>query len=288
MEAESAAGTNGSSAAAAAAREPGGPTRPARRPPASRARAVLWCWRLLVLAALIGLWQLVISLQMVDPIIAKSPRQVLSFLRQSSSSGELWSNTADTMEAMFIAFGLASVVGVIVGIALGLLPSAERVFTPFLDAANAMPRIALAPVFIVWLGIGVAAKVALAFSIVVFIVVAAAQAGVRSADSEILRMSAVFGISKAQLFYKVLLPTSVPAIFSGLRLGLVYALLGVVGSEIIASQSGLGQLITLYSNNYRMDAVYGILIVLAIIASILNVVMAAAERWLLRWRPDDV
>lgn len=288
MEAESAAGTNGSSAGAAVAREPGGPARPARRPTASRSRAVLWCWRLLVLAALIGLWQLVISLQMVDPIIAKSPRQVLSFLRQSSSSGELWSNTADTMEAMFIAFGLASVVGVIVGIALGLLPSAERVFTPFLDAANAMPRIALAPVFIVWLGIGVAAKVALAFSIVVFIVVAAAQAGVRSADSEILRMSAVFGISKAQLFYKVLLPTSVPAIFSGLRLGLVYALLGVVGSEIIASQSGLGQLITLYSNNYRMDAVYGILIVLAIIASILNVVMAAAERWLLRWRPDDV
>lgn len=249
---------------------------------------MLWGWRLLVLAALIGLWQLVIALHMVDPIIAKSPRQVLSFLRHSSSSGELWTNTADTMEAMFIAFGLASVVGVIVGIALGLLPSAERVFTPFLDAANAMPRIALAPVFIVWLGIGVSAKVALAFSIVVFIVVAAAQAGVRSADPEILRMSAVFGISKPQLFYKVLLPTSVPAIFSGLRLGLVYALLGVVGSEIIASQSGLGQLITLYSNNYRMDAVYGILIVLAIIASILNVIMAAAERWLLRWRPDDV
>lgn len=245
-------------------------------------------WRLLFLAALLGLWQLIISLHVVDPIIAKSPAQVLTFLRHSSSTGELWRNTADTMEAVFVAFGLASAVGVVVGITLGLVPSAERVVTPFLDAANAMPRIALAPVFIVWLGIGIGAKIALAFSIVVFIVVAAAQAGVRSADSEILRMSAVYGISKTQLFYKVLLPSSVPAVFSGLRLGLVYALLGVVGSEIIASQSGLGQLITLYSNNYRMDAVYGILIVLAIIASILNVLMAMAERWLLRWRPDDV
>lgn len=288
MEAERAVGAKASSVTPTAARGADGSARAPRRRPAARSKVVLWGWRLLVLAALIGLWQLVIALHMVDPIIAKSPRQVLSFLRQSSSSGELWTNTADTMEAMFIAFGLASVVGVIVGIVLGLLPSAERVFTPFLDAANAMPRIALAPVFIVWLGIGISAKVALAFSIVVFIVVAAAQAGVRSADPEILRMSAVFGISKTQLFYKVLLPTSVPAIFSGLRLGLVYALLGVVGSEIIASQSGLGQLITLYSNNYRMDAVYGILIVLAIIASILNVIMAAAERWLLRWRPDDV
>jgi NitT/TauT family transport system permease protein len=122
----------------------------------------------------------------------------------------------------------------------------------------------------------------------VFVVVSAAQAGVRSADPEILRMSAVFGITKPQMFYKVLLPVSVPAIFSGLRLGLVYALLGVIGSEIIASQEGLGQLISLYSGEFRMDAVYGILIVLAVLASILNMATAAAERWLLRWRAPDL
>ena len=259
---------------------------PRRRYPL-RSQVALRFWQLLVLLAVIGLWQLVVSLKLVDPIIAKSPAQVFSFLRQSSESGQLWRNTAATMEAVFIAFGLASVVGVMIGITLGLLRGVERVLTPFFDAANAMPRIALAPVFIVWLGIGIDAKVALAFSIVVFIVVSAAQAGVRSADPEVLRMSAVFGITKPQLFYKVLLPVSVPSIFSGLRLGLVYALLGVVGSEIIASQEGLGQLISMYSGEFRLDAVYGILIVLAIIASVLNMITAAAERWLLRWRPTD-
>lgn len=253
----------------------------------SRSQVILRCWQLLVLLALLGLWQLVVSLRLVDPIIAKSPEQVFAFLHESWTSGELWHNTVATMEAVFIAFVLASVVGVVLGITLGLLRGVERVLTPFFDAANAMPRIALAPVFIVALGIGIAAKVALAFSIVVFIVVSAAQAGVRSADPEVLRMSAVFGITKPQLFYKVLLPVSVPAIFSGLRLGLVYALLGVIGSEIIASQEGLGQLISLYSGEFRMDAVYGILIVLAVIASILNMITAAAERWLLRWRPLD-
>jgi len=252
-----------------------------------RSQVILRLWQLLVLLTVLGLWQLVVSLQLADPIIAKSPAQVFSFLRQSSQSGQLWLNTVATMQAVFIAFGLASIVGVVIGITLGLLRGVERVMTPFFDAANAMPRIALAPVFIVWLGIGIGAKVALAFSIVVFIVVSAAQAGVRSADPEVLRMSAVFGITKPQLFYKVLLPYSVPAIFSGLRLGLVYALLGVVGSEIIASQEGLGQLISLYSGEFKLDAVYGILIVLAIIASILNMITAAAERWLLRWRPPD-
>ena len=263
----------------------------ARRAPrrgAARSRLVLLAWQVLVIVVWLGTWQLIVSANVIDPIIAKSPEQVFSFLWGSAISGELWHNTVATMEAVFIAFVLASVVGVVVGITLGLLSGVERVLTPFVDAANAMPRIALAPVFIVALGIGIAAKVALAFSIVVFVVVSAAQAGVRSADPEILRMSAVFGITKPQLFYKVLLPVSVPAIFSGLRLGLVYALLGVIGSEIIASQEGLGQLISLYSGEFRMDAVYGILIVLAIIASILNMVTAAAERWLLRWRAPDL
>ena len=141
----------------------------------------LRCWQLIVLVAFVGQWQLVVSLHLVDPIIAKSPGQVFAFLRQSSASGELWHNTLATMEAVCIAFGLASIVGVVIEITLGLLRGVERVLTPFFDAANAMPRIALAPVFIVWLGIGINAKVALAFSIVVFIVVSAAQAGVRSA-----------------------------------------------------------------------------------------------------------
>ena len=254
----------------------------------SNPQLTLRLWQVVVILAWLGTWQLVASLHLVDPIIAKSPEQVFSFLLRSSRSGELWSNTLATMEAVFIAFVLASIVGVIIGITLGLLRGVDRVLTPFFDAANAMPRIALAPVFIVWLGIGINAKVALAFSIVVFIVVSAAQAGVRSADPEVLRMSAVFGITKPQLFYKVLLPSSIPAIFSGLRLGLVYALLGVVGSEIIASQEGLGQLISLYSGEFKLDAVYGILIVLAIIASILNMMTASAERWLLRWRPPDL
>ncbi len=244
----------------------------------------LW-WQLVVLAALIGCWQLIVSLKLVDRVIAKSPKQVFDFLEHAAGSGSLWSNTADTLEAVLVAFALAAACGVVLGIGLGLLPRVNRVISPFLDAANAMPRIALAPVFIVWLGIGIEAKIALAFSVVIFVVLSAAQAGVRSADPEIVRLSTVLGISRSQMFVKVLLPVSVPAVFAGLRLGLVYSLLAVVGSEIISAQNGLGQQIALYSGQFEMQAVYGILIVLAVIAALLNSFMGMAERWLLRWHP---
>jgi NitT/TauT family transport system permease protein len=257
----------------------------ARRPRGPRRGWALRLWQLGVLAALLGLWQLVSSLNLVDPVISKTPAQVFGYLRQAWDSGELQRNTWATMEAVLIAFVLASLTGIVLGIALGLMPGVERAINPFLDAANAMPRIALAPVFVVWLGIGMSAKIALAFSIVVFIVLTSARAGVRSADPEILRMSAVLGITKVQLFLKVLLPVSVPSIFAGLRLGLVYSLLGVVGSEIIASQNGLGQLIATYSGQFQLQAVYGILIVLAVIAALLNTIMATAEQRLLRWQP---
>ena len=257
----------------------------ARRARASRTKAMRLWWQLVVLAALIGCWQLIVSLKLVDRVIAKSPKQVFDFLEHAAGSGSLWSNTADTLEAVLVAFALAAACGVVLGIGLGLLPRVNRVISPFLDAANAMPRIALAPVFIVWLGIGIEAKIALAFSVVIFVVLSAAQAGVRSADPEIVRLSTVLGISRSQMFVKVLLPVSVPAVFAGLRLGLVYSLLAVVGSEIISAQNGLGQQIALYSGQFEMQAVYGILIVLAVIAALLNSFMGMAERWLLRWHP---
>lgn len=262
-------------------------SRPRRRRDV-RAWLVLRAWQVATLLALLGLWMLVSTYELLDPVISRTPSQVVAYLVEAWGTGELQHNTLATMQAVLLAFVIASAVGIVVGVGLGLMPRVEAVLTPFLDAANAMPRIALAPVFIVWLGIGIEAKVALAFSVVVFIVLANALAGVRSADAEILRMSTVFGISKLQMFTKVLLPVAVPSIFAGLRLGLVYSLLGVVGSEIIASQEGLGQLIAFYSGQYKLEAVYGILLVLAAVAAVLNLAMVVVERRLLRWQaPKD-
>jgi len=235
--------------------------------------------------ALLGLWQLAADLKWPDPVLAKSPVQAWDYLVGAARSGELLSNTWATMSAVLIAWVLAGLAGVVAGLALGLMPRTERVLNPYLDAANAMPRIALAPLLIVALGIGTSAKVAVASTLVFFIVLSGARAGVRSADAEWLRLSAVLGAAKRQLFFKVMLPVATPAIFAALRLGIVYSLLGVVGSELISARDGLGQLIAYDSSVFQMDGVYGILVLLAVIAVILNQMMSLLERRLLRWQP---
>ena len=235
--------------------------------------------------SLLGLWQLSATQQWLDPVLARSPGESWTYLVEAAASGELWTNTSATLVAVVIAWLLAGTLGVVVGVALGLLPRLERIVDPFLDAANAMPRIALAPLFIVAFGINTSAKVALASTLVFFIVLSGARAGVRSTDAEWMRLSTVLGARKHQIFTKIWMPVATPAIFAALRLGLVYALLGVIGSELISARDGLGQLIAQYSATFRMDAVYAILVLLAVIAVVLNQVMRAIERRLLRWQP---
>jgi len=133
------------------------------------------------------------------------------------------------------------------------------------------------------------AKVALASTLIFFIVLSGARAGIRSADADWLLLSSVLGARKHQLFSKVLLPVATAAIFAALRLGLIYSLLGVVGSELISARDGLlGQLIAYDISVFQMDGVYGILVLLAAIAVVLSQLMGLVERWLLRWQPPAV
>jgi NitT/TauT family transport system permease protein len=273
------------------AREDQGPDQspgPRRRIGLKRETLVVRGLQVLLGLALLALWQLAADLKWPDPVLAKSPAQSWDYLVGAARSGELWSNTWATMTAVLIAWVLAGLAGIVAGLALGLMPRTERVLSPYLDAANAMPRIALAPLLIVALGIGTSAKVALASTLVFFIVLSGARAGIRSADADWLLLSSVLGARKHQLFGKVLLPVATPAIFAALRLGLIYSLLGVVGSELISARDGLGQLIAYDSSVFQMEGVYGILVLLAVIAVVLNQLMGLAERRLLRWQPPAV
>lgn len=259
-----------------------------KRPGLSRKTLIVRGLQVALGLALLGLWQLAAARKWPDPVLAKSPVQSWDYLVNTARSGALWSNTYATMTAVLIAWVLAGLAGAAAGVALGLMPRTERVLNPYLDAANAMPRIAFAPLLIVALGIGTSSKVAVASTLVFFIVLSGARAGVRSADAEWLLLSSVLGARKHQVFRKVLLPVATPAIFAALRLGLIYSLLGVVGTELISARDGLGQLIAYDSSTFQMDGVYGILVLLAVLAVLLNQLMGFLERRLLRWQPPAV
>ncbi len=236
---------------------------------------------------ILGLWQLVVSQHWIRPSLSASPLDVGRYLVQNLFvSGSLWPDVASTLLATIIAFVLGSVAGVLIGVILGLLPKLEAALDPYLNALNSMPRIALAPLFVLYFGFGTTSKVALAFSLVIFILIANARAGVVGVDRELLRLAAAHNATKVQTVMKILLPGSVPAIFAGLRVGLVYSLLGVVTSELIAAQKGLGVRVTYYAAAFNMTGIYGILILLALIGSILTGAMVIVERRLLWWQQD--
>lgn len=243
--------------------------------------------QVLVGLLLVGLWQAAMVSGVVRPSLVSTPHDVWNFLFESSREGTLWVNLWATLLATLIAFVLGSALGILLGLLLGVLPTVQAAVDPYISALNAMPRIALGPLFLLYFGIGIAAKVALAVSIVVFILLLNTRAGILSADPDILRLASVMGMTRFQRFRWILLPVAVPSIFAGLRLGLVYSLLGVVTGELIASQHGLGALVVYYSAVFNITGIYAILLVLAVIASLLNMAMVAGERSLLRWQPPS-
>jgi ABC-type nitrate/sulfonate/bicarbonate transport system permease component len=244
----------------------------------------LWFWRLAVVPIALGIWQLAYQMEWGSRTLLVSPADVWAATVTLHTTGALWANLFATIQAAVAALFLASLVGVPIGIALGMLPKTWSVLSPYINALNSMPRIALAPVFIVLFGIDLGAKVALGFSIAVFIFMMNARVGVVSTDAEHRRVCLTLGATKLQLFRKLYLPVAVPAIFTAFRLGMVYALLGVVSSEIIASRVGMGQVIASYSATLSMSYVYSALVILAIFASILTVLAGTLENAFLRWQ----
>jgi NitT/TauT family transport system permease protein len=240
----------------------------------------LYAGRLLIFAGLAFIWWAIVALGWVDKLFISSPQDVAVFLYQNFSN-ELIPNMLATLLATLIAFAMSGIFGIMAGLLLVEVPLLKRLTDPFLTAFNSMPRIALAPIFILWFGIGLPSKVALAFSLGFFIVLTSTFAGKKNIDPILIRLSRSLGCTSWQQFTKITLPWAVPSVFAGLKLALIYSFLGVVTSEMLASKIGLGQLIMYYSGILRMDAVMGILIVMAVVAVALTLIADSIEAALL-------
>jgi NitT/TauT family transport system permease protein len=153
-----------------------------------------------------------------------------------------------------------------------------------LNAMNVMPRIALAPLFILWFGLGLGSKIALGCSLTFFIVLSSTVAGIRGVSQDHVTLCKTLGASAVATFFQVTLPGAVPVIFSGLRLGLIYSLLGVIGAEIIASEKGLGQALAYLGSTFEVNGVMALLLVLAVIGVSVMKTMTWLEKRLLHWQ----
>lgn len=170
------------------------------------------------------------------------------------------------------------------GLALTQSSIAREVFDPFITGLNSLPRIALAPLFILWFGLGINSKIALAFSLVYFVQLLATLGAVANVDPELTRLARILGFSRNDIYMKVVLPWSISGIFGGLQLGLVTSFLGAVTGEILGAKGGMGVVLVEYANLFKTNDVLAALLILAIVASTLAFVMRNIEKRLIRYR----
>lgn len=238
----------------------------------------------LFLGAVIVLGEVAVSLRWLDPTFFGQPSGVARFLWDNASQAKLWIDLGWTMAGVLSSFVLGSAAAFAVGLLFVRWPGLERFADPYFNALNVMPRIALAPLFILWFGLGLGSKVALGFTLTFFIVLSSTVAGIRGVSQDHVTLCRTLGARADMTFFHVTLPGAVPVIFSGLRLGLIYALLGVVGAEIIASEKGIGQTLAYLGSTFDINGVMALLLVLALLGVAIVRVMTWLEKRLLHWQ----
>jgi NitT/TauT family transport system permease protein len=245
----------------------------------------MWLGRIIALLAFGAVWELTARLGLINPLFIGNPSGILAFFFKGLFvTQELVVHLLWTLAGTLAAFMLGSVTGILVGLLFVAYPKVEQFIDPIFAGLNALPRIALAPLFLLWFGLGITSKIALGFSLTFFIVLSSTVAGARSVNSDHLMLADTLGASSTQIFRRITLPSAVPTVFSGLRLGLIYALLGVIAGEIIAAQHGLGQSLTFLAGTFQINGVFAVLLLLAILGMSLTWIMTAVEARLLRWR----
>jgi len=258
---------------------------PAEADPGIRYRRVLIA-RLIVVAAVLAVWQATVGLGLVDAFWISSPVLVAKELWSEMASGALFGDVAITVFEALIAFVVSSTLGIVAGLLLARSPFWDDVLAPLVLALNSLPRVALAPLIILWFGIGITAKVVTAFTLVFFILLVNTLGGAKNVDNDILTIARLMGASERDILWKVTLPSALPWIFAGLNLGLTYSLLGVIVAEILASNQGLGYVIQSSAATFNTAGVFAGLITLALVAWVFSAIMRLIEARLLRWKPS--
>jgi NitT/TauT family transport system permease protein len=246
----------------------------------------VWLVRIALVAVLLVLWEVAAD-RWIDITFTSRPTDIAGRLGDWAGDGTLWSNSWITIQEIVYGFLLGAVSGVIAGFVLASLNFLYRVLDPFMMALYAIPKVALAPLFIVWFGIGMHMKVLLAAATVFFLVFLNTAAGVREVDRGLVDAVRLMGGSRWQVIRKVVLPSSMTGVLTGLKVAVPYALIGAVIGELVASNRGLGYLINDAAAQFDTAGVFATLVVLSVIAGLLNIVVNLIGKRVNRWKPID-
>jgi len=225
------------------------------------------------------------TLQLINPLFMSAPSLVFKAAFQMFASGEIFNDLYVSGIEFIVGYILSVVVAIPFGIAIGWYKRFAYVCDPFVNAMNATPRIALLPLVIIWLGIGILSKVGIIFLGAVFPLLINTRDGVKTTPHNLLTAARSFGASEWQIFKSVVLPSTVPFILTGLRLAVGRALIGVMVGELYAATAGIGFMITVAGATFQTDKVFVGVLIFAISGMTLTAVIDRYEHRFDKWRP---
>ena len=236
-------------------------------------------------AAALAAWEGGARLGVLDKFFFSRPGDIVVRLWQWIAGGSIWPHLGVTLLEALLAFVIGVVWGVLLGFWLARSPLAADLLDPYIRLFNALPRVVLAPIFLLWFGLGIWSKVALGVTVVFFIVFFNTYQGVKEVDPVILNNARMLGASERQLIRHVLIPSALTWIFSSLHISIGFAMISVVVGEYLGSSKGVGYVIAQAEGVFDTTGVFAGMTVLASVVLIVGAGVNRLERWLLRWKP---
>jgi NitT/TauT family transport system permease protein len=238
---------------------------------------------------IVGGWEAGARTGLADPFFFGQPSAIAATIWRWSTrgtpQGPLWAHIAVTLEETVLAFLIGVLLGVVAGFALGRSRTLAAVFGPYVRMGNAIPRVILGSIFVIWLGLGMASKVALGVTLTFFVVFFNAFQGVREVDPNLVNNARVLGASPRQLSFDVMLPSALSWITSSLHTSFGFALVGAVVGEFIGANQGLGYLVAAAQGAFNANGVFAAMVILSFVALIADALVTRLEVRLTPWRP---
>ncbi|BED92504.1 MAG: ABC transporter permease [Candidatus Paraimprobicoccus trichonymphae] len=241
-------------------------------------------WRISAFLIFLILWELAARYKFIDSFLVSSPSRVLKTLINLNNNGEFWSNILVTVIETTIGFIFGTILGVLISIILWWFDTVEKISEPYLIILNALPKVALGPIIIVWMGSGTGAIITMSLLISVVVTVINILSGFKNVDENKLLLMRSFGASKFQILQKIILPTNFSNIISTLKINVGMSLIGVITGEFLVATKGIGYLIIYGGQVFKLDLVVTGIFILAVIASLIYIAVAKLESYFTKFR----
>ena len=237
-----------------------------------------------ILILFFAIWELAAQLKWIDSFITSQPSRIIRTIQNLASEGDLWTHVSITMLETIIGFITGTILGTIIAIILWWSDFIAKVSDPYLVILNSLPKVALGPILIVWIGAGPISIVVMALLVSIVVTVIGVLNGFLDVSQDKIKLLKTFGASKMQILSKVVLPSSIPTIISALKINVGMSWVGVIVGEFLVSKAGLGYLIVYGGQVFKLDLVMTSVLILAVAAAIMYQGVAWLEKRYLKWK----